>query len=196
MRYQLLLFCVYSCQVLSRACSSPQDCSLTPLAGDSTLVQCVDTMCVCDNTCFYHDNFDTTSLPCVLRSACYSYSRENDSCSLTTKRLTYSVIFAFLLGYAGAANYYVGRYTLAAIQSVLLVAVFSCCCCMCALNLYGCHQAREFRDSATCLFYIGVIGVIILAALSVCSFAWWFVDIFLFATSYNLDGNGCPLSFS
>ena len=196
MRHQLLvlLICINTCRVLSNSCSSPQECSPIPIAQDSIQVRCIDNVCVCNSSCFYLSS--DSSPPCVLNSACYTYSPEVDSCTLVSKRLTDSIIFALFLGYAGAANYYVGRYTLAIIQSVLLVVVISWFCCLCAFNAYILYKTNDVDTDPRCLMYLGIIGVLVLLVLSACSFTWWFVDIFLFATNSNLDGNGCPLSLS
>ena len=191
----LLLLCLYTCQGLSSSCRAPQECSSTPLAEDSILVRCLDNLCVCNNSCFHYAP-DSTEPPCVLNSACYAYSRENDTCSLLSKPLTETVLFALLLGYSGAANYYVGRYTLAIIQSVLLGVVLSCCCCTCIYTACLLYRAVDMGYEPGCPFYFGMVFIVIFVVLSLSSFVWWFVDIFLFATRYNSDGNGCPLSLS
>ncbi|KAI6655250.1 hypothetical protein LOD99_2538 [Oopsacas minuta] len=200
MRYYLLLclLCVLTYRVLSHSCNSAQQCTATSLVQNSFLVQCIDNQCVCESDCFFYDFYVRGNITdtCIINSVCYSYSSENDTCYLITKSANSAVIYALFLGYVGGANYYIGRYDQAIIQTILFLILVPFSLLLCALNVYCCRGHKR-RSSLTIRWFIcNCIGVVIVVLLSVVLFIWWIVDIFLFANNMKLDGNQCSLSVS
>lgn len=199
MRHYLLL-CLVSLltgQVSSHSCETAQQCTPTPLAADSILVQCIDNDCLCNNECFSYELYvSNISDSCLLNAICYSYSSLSDTCNLTTRSAASGVLYALFLGYVGASNYYVGNYSSAIVQSFFFVVLIAYSVILCMVNT-RCYLRHKNKYSSSRRWFIYAAGsVIAVVMLSIIVFIWWVVEIYLFATNNKLDSNMCPLRVS
>lgn len=199
MFYLVLLISSIACLIHSASahtCTSSQECTAVSLARDSLLVRCVEGTCDCDNFCFEFDAFVTGDIQdsCTVRSECYSYLKQNDTCILITKPIKDIALYAVFLGFVGVANFQVGLTTQGAFQAVLFTLLVVASVLDCLVNARCYYKRKRGHSGHGIVFLWNVVLFIIILLLSLTLFFWWLLDLILFASSTKRDSNGCLLS--
>ena len=200
--YFLFICSVISVVYTQSVCNTAQNCTRTVLNLNvsNASVQCLANQCQCVDTCFSFNN-DTVSSPdtCVLDSQCYQYSLTLGQCESTARKTIIALMLQIVLGFVGAANFYIGRISFGLGQLFVFI-LFS-------ILLFLLEVMRIFSDCVDCndcndnvivklglVLALFIIIVPLTFILMLILIIWWGVDILIFATNSRVDLNGCILT--
>ena len=201
-----------SAVVRQSSCSNPLQClpeEFRNVSVPTDIVNCRNGVCSC-RSCFI-----VTGSTCAIRQ-CWSF--ESGSCidGRTRSQTTATLLSVFLFS-VGAANFYIGRNDLGAIQLAIFVycilaslyyCVLLCCCCYGNLHVIphccGCDDWSTLPDGddpdegPTAITHLTLCvcccGAIVACIAVLVTIVWWLADLVIFATNQRLDINGCRLS--
>ena len=190
----LLLYCLVQTRLTTGLCTKNTDCFKTSVLSSTSLVQCVDSKCVCKTECFH---LNSTSGQCYLpESPCYAYSSSDDVCHSSAPSWLTAVLLSLLLGTTGADNFYINRFEFAIPQLLLFLSPLCGCFALfaysaCAMILY---TKRNLRNISNCIN----LTALILASLAAIIFplttiSWNIADLLLFSFNRRHDSRDCIL---
>ncbi|GMH37599.1 hypothetical protein BSKO_05472 [Bryopsis sp. KO-2023] len=168
----------------NKDCYPPFDDRFFPQGSQipSFFVQCVGGRCACNGACFRRNN---ESNACHLDNPhCMHYDVKTLTCHDTRKSQTTAFFMSILLGFFGAANFYIRRLSMAIPQLVLLI--LSICGGGIAKLLSGGDQDYAQQKRNLCLMLVSSMAPFVLLV-------WWFADLIIFALGDRKDEHGCPL---
>lgn len=160
-------------------CTEDSDCSMTAGLG-----VCNETgLCECNSSLPLDcASFNATTGLCVLEP-CYVYVGGEQLCRRGIYSRTTALLLSIFLINFGAANFFIRRYILAAIQIILGLLLI-------ALQFGSCGASCTRKETTSKLCIVCCISNSII---SLIVFSWWIADLVFFATNTRLDGTDCPL---